>query len=174
MCRSALDLSGLTDAGRWENLIEQVLASPPPYRAAPGRPVDVIHAGDRAALVAEQDLTGPLAGLVEVILETGRASIAAERAGWCRSDCDEPPDAARSQPPAAARRRRPVPRHAPGMTTRATDSRKSEQMQIRARISADGYVTTPFVSGQRAAPKTWGHRRCETMSMTTPHRGKTS
>jgi hypothetical protein len=71
MRRSALDTSGLTDAGRWENLIEQVLASSPPYRAAPGRPVYVIHAGDRAVLVGEQDLTGPLAGLVEAILETG-------------------------------------------------------------------------------------------------------
>jgi hypothetical protein len=74
MRRSALDSSGLTDAGRWENLIEQVLASPPPYRAAPGRPVYVIHAGVRAVLVGEQDLTGPLAGLVETILETGEPS----------------------------------------------------------------------------------------------------
>jgi hypothetical protein len=31
-----------------------------------------------------------------------------------------------------------------------------------------------FVEGQRAARKTGGHRRCETMSMTPPHRGKTS
>jgi hypothetical protein len=31
----------------------------------------VIHAGDRAVLVGEQDLTGTLAGLVEAILETG-------------------------------------------------------------------------------------------------------
>ena len=80
MRRRALDTSGLTDAGRWENLIEQVLASPPPYRAAPGRPVYVIHAGDRAVLVAEQDLTGPLAGLVKTILETGGRPLAAERA----------------------------------------------------------------------------------------------
>ena len=71
MRRRALDTSGLTDAGRWENLIRQVLASPPPYRAAPGRPVYVIHARDRAVLLGEQDLTGPLAGLVETILETG-------------------------------------------------------------------------------------------------------
>jgi hypothetical protein len=41
-CR-ALDTSGLTDAGRWENLIEQALAIPPPYRADPGRPVYVLH-----------------------------------------------------------------------------------------------------------------------------------
>jgi hypothetical protein len=31
-----------------------------------------------------------------------------------------------------------------GMKTRTTDSGKSEQMQIRARISADGYVTIPL------------------------------
>jgi hypothetical protein len=102
MRRRALDTSALTDAGRWENLIEQVLASPPPYRAAPGRPVYLIHAGDRAVLVGEQDLTGPLAGLAETILETGEPPLAAGRAGSCRSDCDEPSDAAPSQPHAAA------------------------------------------------------------------------
>jgi hypothetical protein len=80
MRRRALDTSGLTDPGRWENLVEQVLTSPPPYRAAPGRPVYVIHAGDRAVLVGEQDLTGPLADLVETILETGGPPLAAERA----------------------------------------------------------------------------------------------
>jgi hypothetical protein len=69
MRRRALDTSGLADAGRCENLVEQVLASPPPNRAAVGRQVYVIHAEDRAGLVGEQDLTGPLAGLVE--LETG-------------------------------------------------------------------------------------------------------
>ena len=84
--RSALDTSGLADAGRWENLIEQVLASPPPYRAAAGRSVYVIHAGDRAVLASEQDLTGPLAGLVETILQAGEPPLAAERAGSCRSD----------------------------------------------------------------------------------------
>ena len=71
MRRRALDTSGLTDAGRWENLIEQVLAFPPPYRAAPGSPVYVIHAADRAVLVGEQDLTGPLHDLVTTILAAG-------------------------------------------------------------------------------------------------------
>lgn len=79
MRRRALDTAGLADAGHWENLIEQVLASPPPYRADPGQPVYVIHAGDRAVLVGEQDLTGPLAGLVETILETGEAPLAANQ-----------------------------------------------------------------------------------------------
>ena len=70
MRRKALDTSG-TDAGGWENLIEQVLAFPPPYRAAPGSAVYVIHAADRAVLVGEQDLTGPLRDLVTAILAGG-------------------------------------------------------------------------------------------------------
>ena len=48
--RRALDTSGLTDPGRWDELIEQVLTVPPPYRATPSHPVYVIHAADRAAL----------------------------------------------------------------------------------------------------------------------------
>jgi hypothetical protein len=69
--RRVLDTSGLTGAGRWEDLIERVLAVPPPYRAAPGSSVYVIHAGDRAVLVGEQDLTGPLRDLVTAILAAG-------------------------------------------------------------------------------------------------------
>ena len=114
MRRRVLDTASLAGAGRWANLIEQVLAAPPPYRAAPGRPVYVIHAGDRAVLVGEQDLTGPLADLVETILETGEPALAAEHAGPCRSYCDEPSGAAPSHPRAAACRRGPVPRGAPG------------------------------------------------------------
>ncbi len=69
--RRALDTWCLTDTGRWEFLIGQVLAFPPPYRAVPGRSVYVIHAGDRAVLVGEQDLTGPLQHLVATILAAG-------------------------------------------------------------------------------------------------------
>jgi hypothetical protein len=69
--RRVLGTWRLTDADRWETLIGQVLAVPPPYRAAPGRPVYVIHAGDRAVLVGEQDLTGPLQRLVKMILANG-------------------------------------------------------------------------------------------------------
>ncbi|HMI27436.1 MAG TPA: hypothetical protein VK594_23395 [Streptosporangiaceae bacterium] len=36
--RRALDTSGLTDAGRWENLIEQVLAIPRPTGRLPAAP----------------------------------------------------------------------------------------------------------------------------------------
>ena len=71
MRRRALDTCGLTEAGRWETLIGQVQAFPPAYRAAPGSTVYVIHAGDRAVLVAEQDLTGPLRDLVTAILAAG-------------------------------------------------------------------------------------------------------
>jgi hypothetical protein len=49
----------------------RVLAFPPLYRAAPGSPVYVIHAGDRAVLVGEQDLTGLLRDLVTTILAAG-------------------------------------------------------------------------------------------------------
>jgi hypothetical protein len=76
--RRALDTSGLTDPGRWENLLEQVLAFPPPYRAAPDSSVYVIHAGDRAVLVGEQDLTGPLHDLVTTILAAGEPTLAAQ------------------------------------------------------------------------------------------------
>jgi hypothetical protein len=69
--RRALDTSSLTEAGRWENLIEQILAIPPPYRATPGRPVYVIHASDRAVLMGEENLIGSLQHLVTTILAAG-------------------------------------------------------------------------------------------------------
>jgi hypothetical protein len=71
MRRRALDTCGLTEAGRWETLIEQVLAFPRAYRAAPGSPVYLIHAAGRAVLVGGQDLTGPLRDLVTTILAAG-------------------------------------------------------------------------------------------------------
>ena len=66
--RRGLDTSALNGAGRWENLIQQLLASPPLYRAAPGSSVYVIHACDRAVLVGEPDVTGPLRDLLTTIL----------------------------------------------------------------------------------------------------------
>ncbi len=69
--RRALDTSALTDAGRWEDLIEQVLAIPPPYRATPGRPVCVLRAGDRAVLLGEDNLIGSLRHLVTTALAAG-------------------------------------------------------------------------------------------------------
>jgi hypothetical protein len=52
-------------------LVDQVLAFPPLYRAAPGSPVYVIHAGDRAVLVGEENLTGSLHELVKAIQQSG-------------------------------------------------------------------------------------------------------
>jgi hypothetical protein len=72
--RRALDTFNLTDPRRWENLIEQVLTVPPPYRAAPGRPVYVIRAGDRAVLMGEENLIGSLQDLVTTILAAGDAT----------------------------------------------------------------------------------------------------
>jgi hypothetical protein len=69
--RRVLDTWSLADSDRWDILVGQVLASPPPYRAAPGRPVYVIHAGNRAVLVSEHDVTGPVEYLVTTVLATG-------------------------------------------------------------------------------------------------------
>ena len=56
--RCALETASLPDTGRWEDLIERVLAAPPRYRAAPGSPVYVIHDGGRAILAGEDNLVG--------------------------------------------------------------------------------------------------------------------
>ena len=71
MRRRTLDTCGLTQAGRWETLIGQILAFPPPYRAAPGSPAYVPRAGDRAVVAGERDLTGPLRDLAVTILAAG-------------------------------------------------------------------------------------------------------
>ena len=44
---------------------------PPVYQATPGRPVYIIHTSDRAVLIGEEHLTGPLRDLVTTILATG-------------------------------------------------------------------------------------------------------
>ena len=69
--RRAIDTWCLADADRWEHVISQVLTVPPAYQATPGRPVYIIHTGDRAVLIGEEDLTGPLRDLVITILATG-------------------------------------------------------------------------------------------------------
>jgi len=79
--RGALDISRLIDAGRWENLIEQVLAVPPPHRATPRSAVYVIHAGDRAVLAGEENLLGSLQELVTTILAAGERALAAHACG---------------------------------------------------------------------------------------------
>jgi len=69
--RRVLDTWQLQDADRWETLITQILACPPPYQAAPGRSIYVLHSGDRAVLVGEHDFTGPLEALVRMIQAGG-------------------------------------------------------------------------------------------------------
>ena len=64
-----LDTAARSDAGKWEELIEQAaLAVPPPYRPARGRPIYEIRAGDATVWVAEGELAGPLRELVMTAL----------------------------------------------------------------------------------------------------------
>ena len=69
--RRALDTWCLADTDRCDHIIGQVLTLPPAYQATPGRPVYIIHTSDRAVLIGEEDLIGPLRGLVATILATG-------------------------------------------------------------------------------------------------------
>jgi len=69
--RRALDTCSLTDPGRWEDLIGQVVAIPPPYRATPRDPVYVLQASGRAVLMGEDNLVGSLRQLVTTILAAG-------------------------------------------------------------------------------------------------------
>jgi hypothetical protein len=69
--RRTLDTWCLADADRWEHIIGQVLTVPPAYQATPGSPVYIIHTKDRAVLIGDEDLTGPLRDLVIKILATG-------------------------------------------------------------------------------------------------------
>ena len=69
--RRALDTCCLAGADRWEHIIGQVLTVPPAYQATPGRPVYIIHTSDRAVLIGEEALTGPLRDLVITIQATG-------------------------------------------------------------------------------------------------------
>ena len=79
--RRALDTGSLTGPGRCESLLGQVLAIPPPYRAAPGRPVYVLHAGDRAVVMGEDSLIGSLRQLVTTVLAAGDPCLGTTRAG---------------------------------------------------------------------------------------------
>ena len=69
--RRALDTWCLADADRREHIISQLFTLPPAYQATPGRPVYIIHTSNRAVLVGEEDLTGPLRDLVTTVLATG-------------------------------------------------------------------------------------------------------
>jgi hypothetical protein len=69
--RRMLDTTGRADAGRWENLISEAPAFPPPYHAAPGDTVYQISVGERTFMVTEDDLTGPLRELAMAVLAEG-------------------------------------------------------------------------------------------------------
>ncbi len=79
--RRALDTGSLTGPGRCESLFGQVLAIRPPSRAAPGRPVYVLHAGGRAVVMGEDNLIGSLRLLVTTVLAAGDPCSGTTRAG---------------------------------------------------------------------------------------------
>jgi hypothetical protein len=69
--RRTLDTTGRVDAGRWENLVSQAPAVPPPYRADPGDTVYQISVGERTVMVTQDDLTGGLRDLAMAVLAEG-------------------------------------------------------------------------------------------------------
>ena len=69
--RRTLDTSGRVDAGRWENLVAQAPAVPPPYRADPGDTVYQISVGERTLMVTQGELTGGLRDLAMAVLAEG-------------------------------------------------------------------------------------------------------
>ncbi len=69
--RRLLDLSGLSDARPWEDLIGHVLSVPPPYQPTKGSSVYQVAVGGSAVMIAERDLTGPLRELVTTALASG-------------------------------------------------------------------------------------------------------
>ncbi len=69
--RRMLDTTGRVDAGRWENLVAQAPAAPPPYRAEPGATVYQISVGERTLMVTQAELTGGLRDLAMAVLAEG-------------------------------------------------------------------------------------------------------
>jgi hypothetical protein len=72
--RRVVDTAACSDVGLWEELIARALAARPPYRPVPGSPVYQLRVDDRAVLVAEHDLSGPLSDLVTAVLAIGEAA----------------------------------------------------------------------------------------------------
>jgi hypothetical protein len=72
--RRVVDTAALSGADPWEELIARALAARPPYRPVPGSPVYHLRIDDRAVLVAEHDLCGPLSDLVTAVLAIGEAA----------------------------------------------------------------------------------------------------
>ena len=73
MRRRMVDTAASRDTGPWEELLARALAVLPPYRAVPGGTVYHLRVDDQVALVAEQDLSGPLYDLVTAVLAIGEA-----------------------------------------------------------------------------------------------------
>jgi hypothetical protein len=69
--RRMVDTATSSDTGPWEELLARALAALPPYRAVPGEAVYHLRVDDEVALVAEQDLPGPLYDLVTAVLAMG-------------------------------------------------------------------------------------------------------
>jgi hypothetical protein len=70
--RAVVETAWRGDADGWEQLAASAhLEAPPPYRPEPGQPVYQIRAGEHVALVAEQDLAGPLRELVMAVVAEG-------------------------------------------------------------------------------------------------------
>jgi len=91
--RRALDTASLTHPGHCDNLITQVLAIPPPYRATPGRPVYILHASGRAVVMGEDNLVGSLQRLVTTVLTAGDPCLCSAQASGDRRG-HGPPDPA--------------------------------------------------------------------------------
>ena len=75
MRRRMADTAASGDVGPWEELIARALAARPPYRPVPGSPVYHLRIDDRAVLVAEHDLSGPLSDLVTAVLAMGETRL---------------------------------------------------------------------------------------------------
>jgi hypothetical protein len=71
MQRRVVDTVHRSDGTHWEDLATRALAIPPRYRPVPGCVIYHVSADDRAVLVAEHDLSGPLLDLVTAVLAAG-------------------------------------------------------------------------------------------------------
>jgi hypothetical protein len=69
--RRTLDTTDRADASRWDILVNDAPAFPPPYWASPGDTVYQISVGEKTFMVTEDDLTGPLQDLVMAVLAEG-------------------------------------------------------------------------------------------------------
>ena len=73
MRRRMVDTATSSSTGPWEELLARALAAMPPYHAVPGGAVCHLRVDDQVALVAGQDLSGPLYDLVTAVLAIGEA-----------------------------------------------------------------------------------------------------